>query len=279
MKLQIKETREKKIFVDLNNGNGPSALRSLVLRLSCSEFIAALRVIPVEDPTFDMSAALTGTPMSGPEMILHAVSHGLLRLLDYIFDTKLVSPDFITSNGSPLILYAMQHSWETFLYVLSRGARLFKAGDFVRNQYMRSVTVFSCAVSDLRILNYLWNVLCENSGLKVMNYETLSQGLCLGVSLGRPQSELKHYVTLHGLGIRVNPRPHVTRIDTTPPESPRGKLMALVSAECTDHDRFKSIQGLDSSDIIWATFASLGHADNAVYRALFVAFPHVHTIK
>lgn len=270
MKIEIKETRKKVINCDVSRGPVQAINDIHDNTTTEADFIAALTELAVLEPTFDFETAFTLHTKSYTEYIVKCIHYNRFRVLDYIFDNTAVTPDFITHNGSPLILFAIQHSWEAFTYLRSRGAKLFRGdNELVRNTGRHpNVNVLFCANGNENILNVIFNVLHKKAECTKLDSETLMQGLSIGVALGRPISQLRtfmRYTTGLNGGDILREEPDRG--------SPRGKLMALVAEECTHWGAFKDVTGLNTTDIRWAMNVSLSFNTPVVYDALCLAFP------
>lgn len=269
MKIQIKETRAKVIQCDVSSGPVPAIHDIHNSTTTEADFIAALKELAVLEPTFDFETAFTQCTKSHKlEYIVKCVNNNRFSVLDYIFDNTAVTPDLITHNGSPLILFAIQQSWEAFTYLRSRGAKLFRGdSELVRNTGRHPhVNVLFCANGNENILNVIFNVLHEKAACTKLDSETLMQGLSIGVSLGKSISQLRTF--MRHTEIQCG-----DKLREPDGESPRGKLMALVAEKCTYWGQFKDVTGLDTTDIRWAMNVSLSCDRPGVYDALCLAFP------
>lgn len=275
MKVMITEPREKVIKCDLSKGPVPAITDIHNNTQNEADFLAAIKELALLEPTFDFEAAFTESiPGYGSEYIVRCFYFNRFNVLDYIFDNIAVSPNFVTSNGSPLILFAMQQSWECFTYLVSRGAKLFRGdGELVKNTGKHPhVNVLFCANGNEKILNVVFNALMSQAALPVMDRETLLQGLSLGVSLGRPITQLRAFARHHKLD-RDIPLNYIYQLRSPEKESPRGKLMAIVTEKCDDPCVYKGVTGLDATDIRWAMNVSMSFDDPRVYNVLCDAFP------
>jgi len=147
--------------------------------------LSRIKALVEQNPKFDIMVALTTvTQGSSYEYVVHCIQYSWYAQLEWIFEQKLVSPDFVSNNGSPLILFAMQAGVSMFQYILSKGAKLVVGGDLVKNNTDNSsIDALYCANGNKEILHTLFNVCNEYSWLT--NEDTITKVLYLGYGLGR----------------------------------------------------------------------------------------------
>lgn len=273
--MKIKITQQRKTIVSIPDAFvGPEVLTALHDRcLDIHNLVLAMAALPEQNPEFDMASALTTTSRHHTEYVVRCVQYTWYSQLDYIFDNKLVSPDFVSELGSPLVLYAMQAGPDMFRYMLRRGAKLTVSGDFVHNTGKHAhVTALFCANGNQEILNVLFNV-----GLiptKITNRETLDSLLRLGVSLGRPAEQLTKLLEINGYKTHMSNPVHRTTCRFSKGDTPLAKVMTLVHAGCTSANEFREAgETCSSSDIRMCMAAALSHTNMDTYTSLTLAFP------
>lgn len=265
--------------IDLTGLSEPCAIKTLHRRLhSTQEMVSAMRYIIQRYPTFDMASALTMHNMndtSDLEYVVRCVQRSEYQILDLIFDSALVSVNYVSTSKSPLILYAMQTGEIMFRYLLSRGAQLIINDDFARNTIYPHVTSLFCANGNNSVLNVLFNVMLTPAGAAVKNKETIAGLLQFGIIIGRDKYELRKYAKIH--------TPDTVILTSYPPQnpppvvienSPIGRVLSLVRRQCDAKEQYLSAgQGCSHQDIRLAISTAMSIGRMAPFWALCDAFP------
>jgi len=94
----------------------------------------------------------------GYELFVWLITRNYARKFDILtalFDADSDLKDFVSVNGSPLILFALQNEKpDTTEYLLSRGCKLVDSGMFVCNRKQPHLNVFRCAHSSCEYILY-----------------------------------------------------------------------------------------------------------------------------
>jgi len=130
------------------------------------------------------SAVITGKP-SGPdvyELVVECVRRQRLAILNYIFDNKLASPNFISHNGSHIVLFAMQADYDTFAYMIAHGSTIVDGNDFVKNPVVAEVTTLMCSAKSGQINRALCNIAIADS--RITDQYTINKLIRLAIIHG-----------------------------------------------------------------------------------------------
>lgn len=256
MKLQI--TTHKTTTRSFNEGT------SWALILNHISYHTDLAILSVIQQYNIPASAFTEKPCDGCyEFVVLCIQRKRYGLLDKIFSAGEVSPDLISSNGSPLMLFAMQAGVQMFRYMLSQGAKLIISGDFISNKSALSLTAMWCANDDPEIMNALFNVLAGPVGESVTNVATFEKFMAKAALKGR-----SHEVSIFKTRIG---RLRVAESVGTAPES---KLVTFVRDQCQDTDVLK-IAGKTATpkDIRQAMTIAMCYDHSGTYTAMCTAFP------
>lgn len=251
-----------------------------------SDLVSALsQTVHMNLPDFNVKSGISTTYSGMWEFLVRCVQTSRLTVLDWIFDNDYASVEHIASNGSPLLLFAIQSSNVVFQYMISRGARLIKDGDFIRNEtkHLEYVNVMYAA-SGTDIKNVLFNFVDVH--LHEVSLETLKDLQAHG-------SAQKRCVTRFDFRIKQleeaksieKERADILAAekalqDLISAKAPNEKvLMSLVASKCNSVTDFRNVgKGLAAKEILSAMYASLAHTSLDTFYALCNAFPQ-HRIQ
>jgi len=232
-----------------------------------------LKALVSQHPDFDIAAAVT-TPVVEHEFVVLCVTNNHPDILDWVLDNKIIHPDYIAKNGSPLALFAMQKSEGIFKDLVVRGARIIRDGDLICNKTHTQITSFFCA--GLTIQMILVNLVLANIS-KITNTLTLHKCVELGKGFHLPKTVLTKFTDrIIELTLAENKRKMASLITAlrSGTGTSRDLLFGLVSAQCTVAEHYVVIAGhLPEADIKSAMYTSLLLTDNAVYTSICKAFP------
>lgn len=100
---------------------------------------------------------ITEKPSNGEfEFVIVCVRNCRAKVLDYIYENSLASPNFVSCNGSHTILFAMQSGYDTFACVIANGGTFVDGDDFVSNPSLE-LTSLKCSGNSNDILRVLCN--------------------------------------------------------------------------------------------------------------------------
>lgn len=149
MKLQIKETRT--LALEYPDTNTPQdTLAALARARSATEILAAIKAAQ-----FPLSAFTTEPRENRIEFIVECVMSRRVMVLDYLFDTLGISPNFISKLGDPLMFYAIQSSAEVTRYLLSKGADIFVDGGLLTGNSKKTLRMTTYASTGNVLLNVI----------------------------------------------------------------------------------------------------------------------------
>lgn len=280
MKIKIKTTRQQEIHLPDGLSEADLLIKIHNTSYDNTSAFAKIKALVSMYPDFDITKAVTTTPTELVyEYIVRCVQSTWVPQLDFLFEAGIVSPDFVSKNGSPLILFAMQNSVEMFRYMISRGAKLVIDGDLVKNINTPNINALSCATGTVDILQALFNSGLRGVGTRVTNRNTLLALLQLGVSLDRPHTQLREFIRMHHLVISVYKplTPYTCRFKLED-DTPRGKVVALVNSGCTSIDSFRTTGvGCSPSDIRACIAVAMSRDNVDTLTSLWNAFPQQST--
>lgn len=273
MKIQITRHQEKVLKLLSSSGGDLLMYISSGNQQEAFKYITALLE---QYPDFDFKAAIVEKQSTFLyEYIVMCVQKEWYDILDLIFNANHVSPDFVSRNGSPLLLFAMQTSVEMFRYILSRGAKLVIHGDLVKNHDKPYLTALFCANGNPDMLQLLFNAGLRQVGSTVTNKETLALLLHLGISLEREHSQLRDFIRIHNMGtFGYKPTWKKTCRFQQEDDTPRGKMIALVNSGCTSTDDFrKAGENCTPSDIRACMAVAMSRTEAKTFTSLWYAYP------
>lgn len=276
MKVKITKQRIKTVLLPSHflEMSAPDIIRWIHINARCNEeLLPMIRALMEKNKIFDIVAGITkpNPTECRPEYVVSSVQYERYELLDYFFDNKFVSPDFVSETGSPLILYAMQTGIKMFRYLLGKGARLVISGDLVRNTGQHQhLTAVQCARGDRDMLNVLFNVVLNCvGGIRVP--DTIATVYHIGKLLGRPEEVLNRFKSIHHGGmIKVYDRSRTAiSVDT-----PLGRLLDLVRSGCTESEKFLELsKDCSEEDIRYSTAVAMTMDSTDTYVAMIRSLP------
>lgn len=253
---------------------------------SDSVILERLKALMSQHPSFNIRSAITTVEYEMYEFIVICVRSDRFAVLDWIFDNKIITPDHVAMNGSPLVLFAMQRSTEMFTYFVSRGAQLIRDGDLVHNRKL-GLTAFSCAGSRDDISRVLLNLILAHRGMsKITNITTLrmckqvaernhyNEGICAYIAEYINKKEQYDKVTQMKL-LRDKASADIMSV-CSDKKTPRDILFGLVADGCRTIKDFETAgSGLSDSDIRHAMCLALSLPEKTTYEYLRSAFPTI----
>lgn len=129
-------------------------LHKLAQRLCPRDLLEVIKTLPKAD--FPDSVYVTTTTAGLPEFIVHSVTNFYTEIVKYLIDSGIVSPNFVSKTGDPLIMHAAANTHSMFKLLLSKGANVFVENGIVRNK-VTGKTLLQKATSSVR--NYIMNVI------------------------------------------------------------------------------------------------------------------------
>jgi len=239
---------------------------ALRILMNCSyDSVVCLTALLECYPDFDIATALTTVVHGSPhEHVVKCVQYSRYDQLDWIFDRKLVSPDFISENGSPLILFAMQNSLKMLQYFISRGAQVLRDGDFVTNHTDTEITALFVARGRTQVQKALLGIVVVNLG-DISSMDTL-------VGFHKIATELQLWDIVNRISCRIAALggSHLVNVDRT------AWIMRLVAQKCNVALSYKEAgKGLSEMEIRSAMITALSEVSFDAYAALRMAFPSV----
>lgn len=276
--MKIKITQQRKEFVADISGMSPADAIKLIHDTVNTEqkMIAALQVIKEQFPSFDLPGALKTAGDDFFECVVRCVRLGQYKVLDFIFDSQLVSENYISESGSPLILYAMQAGIDMISYFISRGAHLIVDGDFVKNNQLPHVTAQFCACGNKDTLNMLFNVMLSAAGDSITSVETKRSFLQFGIIMGRSTADILEYTQKHAPDTILKNPAHTQPAASLPVSVPLLGLLRLVNRQCTSVSKLAAAgEGCTEKEIRLAFSASLIQHSLMTYTNMRCAFPNI----
>jgi len=238
--------------------------------------LARIQALMEQHPTFDIRTALTTVTQGYTyEYIVHCIQYTCYAQLEWIFEQRFVSPDYISRSGSPLILFAMQHCAGMFQYILSKGAKLIVDGDLVKNTEIPTIDTFYCAKGSQMILSTVFNKCILT---RITNKDTIAKLIQLGRPLGRSDTQMREFHVMYG----QDDMP-IVHSDCLAPvrrryileNTPCSKLMDVVERKQVDLLSMRAAGAECSPDDIRLCMTIALAADSLnVYRGLCACFPH-----
>lgn len=291
MKIKLMKKTEKVLNVQIRPNDTPARIVNVLHNKTKTEteFLSAILAFKYANPEFDLKEAITTPHTHGAyEYVVRCVMYSRYKLLDYIFDNEIVSPNFIASNGSPLVLFAMQNSVEMFSYLISRGAHLLDSGDLVHNKLAgtKHVTCLFASHNFKKVRDVLLNFVVVNR-TNITNVKTLQDCLNVGITNGRPIehlnlltnriSALQYKETVEQRAQEIENKMLALKTLISSGTQPREQIfLDLVSNGCDDYTHFAEAgKGLPEYTIISGMHASLGHNSLDTYYSMCRAFPYV----
>lgn len=236
-------------------------------------------------PDLDLKTAITSSVFACFQYVTKCVMNGRFSQLDWIFQKKLVSPDFIAVNGSPLILFAMQHSVEMFRYFVSHGARIIIDGDVVYNKKSPNITATFAAGANNDIKRVLLNFVIVNN-TRITNIDTLREYERLAKSFGLSKNNVsKLSDRIYNLAQQISAEKALVDKKQTEQaqaalalaETPKKDvLLSLVTTQCTETNKLlQAGRDLPESDILSAMYTALAQSSLDTYHSICRAFPAI----
>lgn len=132
MKIKITQHGIKDTLNFPDDSTPQDILHTLISRLCDRDLLAVMKTLPKAD--FPDSVYTTEPYEKRLEFVTMCVSGFHPTILDYLIDTGVVSPDFVSKNGDPLLMFAAACFSSMFRQLLSKGAQLFVDGGIIRNK-------------------------------------------------------------------------------------------------------------------------------------------------
>lgn len=288
MKISVTQDTAKKRTIVVNDPtDDPKSLCKALFTLQSpyrSAKSVALKALMEQHPTFDIATALTSTSwvIDAFEYVVRCVQTESYALLDFIFDNGYVSVDYIASNGSPLVLFALQCSLQMFTYFVTRGAQLIRNGDLIANERTPSITAIYAAGKNDDIRHVLMNMVLVNI-INITSIKTLHEcsevAKAMGVLKGirvRFTNRIDAIIRQRAEDIEHSGQARIDAIMSKTAAYTADDLNVLVSVRCTRHKYFSVVgKDLPKGVIIAAMCSALSQNTSATYYTMCLAFPDI----
>lgn len=155
MKIKITGTRIKRVLSYADSATPQDILNNMASTLNNPDLLTAVSGL-LEKTDFPVSAFSTEPDPKRQEFIVTCIKGSSHELVKYLLKTKVVSPNFVAKDGTPLLLIAVSRGCKMTSLLLSHGAKIFVDSRLIANKVTgHGLRWFTHYTSSATIMNIL----------------------------------------------------------------------------------------------------------------------------